>query len=106
MRLHREADMEGIDEKGLDKTIIVVLILSKGAKARRRILRALLPESKSCSQIARGVKLNWRTVNWHLQVLIKENLVRSISFGQRKFYELTPRGKEAAEFFKNRKKVD
>jgi len=62
LRLNREADREGIDEKSLDKTIVVVLLLSKGAKARRRILRALLPESKSCSQIAREVKLNWRTV--------------------------------------------
>lgn len=104
MALRRDADNQGIAEKSLEKAIRIALFLSRGAKARRKILQSLLIDSKSCNQIARAVKLNWRTVNWHLQVLMKENLVRSISFGQRNFYELTPKGKEAVISFKNKDK--
>ena len=104
MRLHEGIDMKRIDKNGWENAISVALLRSKGAESRRKILEALLPESESCNQIARETKLNWRTVKWHLQVLQEVNLVKSIGFGQRKYYQLTLKGEEVIEFFKNRGK--
>jgi predicted transcriptional regulator len=79
---------------GQENEFSVLLSLSRGAESRRKILKALLSNSKNCSQIAREVKLNWRTVNRHLQILIKENMVKKLDFGERKYYKMTSKGQE------------
>ncbi len=80
----------------------VLLNHSIGAASRKKIMKTLLIKTKNCSEIAREVKLNWRTSYRHLQILEKENLVRSIDFGQRKFYRLTLKGEEAIGSIKNK----
>lgn len=95
--------MKRVDKNCWDNVISVVLLLSKGAESRRKILEVLLYGSKSCNQIAKETKLNWRTVNWHLQVLMEENLIDSGGFGQRRFYRLTKKGEKALEYFQSKR---
>jgi len=73
---------------------LVLLGLSRGAESRKKILKALLFNPKNCSQIAREVKLDWWTVQKHLRVLMKDNIVVSLDFGRIKFYKLTIKGEE------------
>ena len=80
----------------------VLLDSSKGANSRKKILRTLLLGSKSCNQIAIKLKLNWRTAYRHLQILEEKNLVRSLGFGQRKFYKLTLKGEEVIGSIKSK----
>lgn len=82
-----------------ESDFFMLLNLSKGAESRKRILSTLLSGSKNCCQIARELQLNWRTVNRHLLILLKANLIRRIVFGQRIFFKLTPKGEEAIRFF-------
>lgn len=83
-----------LNEVDRGERIQLLLILSRGAKSRRNILKTLLSGSNNCNQIAIKLGLNWRTTYRHLQILEKENLVKSFGFGQRKFYKLTQKGEE------------
>jgi predicted transcriptional regulator len=65
---------------------------SRGAESRKKILKSLFLNAKNCSQISKEIKLNWRTVDRHLNLLLEESLVRSRTIGSRKFYKLTPLG--------------
>jgi predicted transcriptional regulator len=65
---------------------------SRGAESRKKILKSLSLNAKNCSQISKEIRLNWRTVNRHLNLLLDESLIRSASIGSRKFYKLTPLG--------------
>jgi predicted transcriptional regulator len=87
-----------------ERNFYLLLSLSRGAESRRRILKALLSEAKNCSQIAKELKLNWRTVNRHLQILTKENMIKISGFGQRDFYKLTSTGEEAIEIINKKMK--
>jgi predicted transcriptional regulator len=73
----------------------VLLDSSRGADSRKKVLESLFWSAKNCSQISKEIGLNWRTVNRHLELLVKEGLVKSVSIGCRKFYKLTPRGEES-----------
>lgn len=86
-----------IELKEVDRgeRIQLLLILSRGAKSRRNILKTLLFKPKNCNQIAEELELDWWTVQKHLQFLMSENLIKSLDFGRRKLYKLTPKGREA-----------
>jgi len=86
--------MNRIDKISKESDFYLLLSLSRGANSRKKILKTLLSCSKSCNQIAVALGLNWRTAYRHLQILEKENLVKSFGFGQRKFYKLTKKGEE------------
>lgn len=58
-------------------------------------MKSLLCQPKNCSQIAQDVKLDWWTVQRHLQRLMKERMVKNSSFGNIKYYRLSHNGKEA-----------
>ena len=77
-----------------NERIQILLMLSRGAKSRRNIMKSLLCQPKNCSQIARDVKLDWWTVQRHLQLLMKERMVKNSSFGNLKYYRLSHNGKE------------
>ncbi len=100
MHLISGQERNELEKKSFERVIALALLRSRGAKSRRRVLITLLSDSKSCSQIAKELHLNWRTVNWHLQVLVKENYVKTVNFGQRKYFELTQKGKDSVDFFK------
>ncbi|MCW4005967.1 MAG: helix-turn-helix domain-containing protein [Candidatus Bathyarchaeota archaeon] len=76
--------------------VLVLFRLSRGAKSRKRILKSLVCTPKNCSQIAKDVGLDWWTVQKHLRYLLKENIVKSLSFGNSKFYQLTQKGVDAS----------
>lgn len=86
--------MNRADKNRCENEILILLVLSRGAESRKKILKALLHSSKNCSQIAREVGLDWWTVQKHLCRLMKKNIVNSSDFGNSKFYRLTPKGEE------------
>ena len=84
--------MNRADRISNDSDLRLLLSLSRGANSRKKILKTLLHGSCNCNQITTKLGLNWRTTYRHLQILEKANLVKSFSFGQRKFYKLTQKG--------------
>ncbi|WNZ29200.1 MAG: winged helix-turn-helix transcriptional regulator [Candidatus Bathyarchaeota archaeon] len=81
-------------ENDENERIQILLTLSRGAKSRRNIMKSLHCQPKNCSQIARDVKLDWWTVQRHLQRLMKDRMVKNSSFGNIKYYRLSHNGKE------------
>ncbi|MCW4019433.1 MAG: hypothetical protein NWF00_12280 [Candidatus Bathyarchaeota archaeon] len=79
--------------------ILVLLSLTKGANSRKNILITLLSGPKNCNRIAKDVRLNWWTVQKHLHRLKKENLVKSLDFGDSKFYSLSTKGEAIIRTF-------
>jgi predicted transcriptional regulator len=77
----------------------VLLNSSRGAASRKKILNALLLGTKNCRQTAKAVGLNWHTTNRHLQILLKEGLVKRTGFGQKNFFKVTQRGVDAMKSF-------
>ncbi|PVX24234.1 MAG: hypothetical protein CW716_10530 [Candidatus Bathyarchaeum sp.] len=75
----------------------LLLSRSRGANSRKKILKTLLLGTCNCNQITTKLGLNWRTTYHHLQLLEKANLIKSINFGQRKFYKLTQKGEVIAQ---------
>lgn len=75
--------------------IQVLLIFSRGSKSRRKIMDVLGHNPKNCNQIAKETRLDWWTVQKHIQQLLREKLVKKLSFGQRTFYSITDEGKQA-----------
>jgi predicted transcriptional regulator len=86
--------MKRIGKNSCENELSILLLLSRGAVSRKKILEALLYGSKNCSQIARDVELDWWTVQRHLRLLLKEHMVESSAFGNSKYYRLTQKGKE------------
>jgi predicted transcriptional regulator len=78
-----------------EKRARLLLLFSRGAKSRRSILETLCIKPKNCNQIARETGLGWWTVQKHLQRMMSEKLVKSVDFGQIKFYDMTSEGEEA-----------
>ena len=74
-----------------ETAVLILLTLSRGAESRKKILIALLPGPKNCNQLSRETGLDWWTVKKHLLSLMKENLIKSSTFGSAKFYELSLR---------------
>ena len=86
-----------LDRISNENDLRLLLSLSRGANSRNKILKTLLNGSCNCNQITAKLGLNWRTTYRHLQILEKANLVKSFSFGQRKFYKLTQKGEAVAQ---------
>ena len=80
---------------GFETAVLVLLTLSRGAESRKKILLTLLSGPKNCRQISQKIGLDWWTVQKHLRLLLKENIVNSSDFGNSKFYKLTPKGEAA-----------
>jgi predicted transcriptional regulator len=74
---------------------LVLLSLSRGAESRRKILTMLSLGPQNCNQIANELDLDWWSVQKHLNLLLKANLVKSIGFGRIRFYKLTANGEDA-----------
>ncbi|NLF89098.1 winged helix-turn-helix transcriptional regulator [Candidatus Bathyarchaeota archaeon] len=82
------------EKSSYEAAVLVLLSLSKGAKSRKNILTALLSGPKNCAQIAKELSLDWWTVQKHIQVLYRENMVVHLDFGRIKFYKLTAKSEE------------
>jgi len=73
----------------------VLLELTKGGQARKKILEILQFRPRNCNQVAHQLGSDWWTVHKHLRHLIRTGLVSTIDFGRIKFYKLTPKGESA-----------
>jgi predicted ArsR family transcriptional regulator len=82
----------------LNSEVGLLLVLSKGAATRKKILEKLLFKPRNCNQVAVELGLDWWTVQKHLELLAKEALVRSLNLGRMKFYKITRKGELALKF--------
>ena len=77
---------------GLDQDSFRLLLQMKGSQTRTTILKALLTP-RDRFQLAKDLDLDWATVDYHVQILLKHSLItEKIAFGNVKFYELTLTG--------------
>jgi predicted transcriptional regulator len=77
---------------GLDQGLFRLLLQMKGGETRTTILRELLIP-KDRLQLAKDLCLNWTTIDYHVQVLLKHGLVQEkTAYGNVKLYELTSTG--------------
>ncbi len=78
--------------RGLDQGLFKLLLQMKGGETRTTILKSLLTP-KDRFQLARDLELDWTTIDYHVQVLLKYGLVQEkTAYGNVKLYELTPVG--------------
>lgn len=79
---------------GLDKEVFRIVMKMKGSQARISILGSLLvPRDRF--QLAKELNLDWTTVDHHVRVLLKYELIQEHSaYGNVKIYELTGIGKK------------
>jgi hypothetical protein len=82
-------------DKSLRPTILVLLVFSKGAKSRKKIMVELRTSPKNCNQLSEITGLAWWTIKKHLIQLQKENLISELSFGNSKYFTLTCTGLDA-----------
>ena len=94
-----------MSEKNLKPAILVLLIFSKGAKSRKKILGELHISPKNCNQLAQLTGLGWWTVKKHLIQLHKENLISESPFGNSKYFVLTCTGLDVIESIERNVKV-
>lgn len=80
--------------------VFVLLLFSRGGESRLKILSALNPP-KNYNEIAKETEHEWWTAQRHLQVLLKENLIKKYDFGRIKFYSITTKGQEAIKAIEN-----
>ncbi len=76
------------EKRTLNDVINVLLIFSKGAAMRRKIIKILMCGPKNCNQIAKCLKVNWWTIQKHLQRLEKAGIIKGINVGRVQYYSL------------------
>jgi predicted transcriptional regulator len=82
----------------LDKETSLLLLFSKGAETRKRILRTLLDAQKNCNQIRKELRIDWWSVQKHLRRLQNAGLVEDVSLGRILYYKMTSKGENVLRF--------
>ena len=72
-----------------------LLVHGPGARTRLRILEALSGGKMNCNQVARALGISWWSAQRHLERLLEAGLIRTVAFGRRTLYALTPKGLSA-----------
>lgn len=85
-------EIQTLGKDDFEADFIFLLSAPRGSNSKKKILMALAQGPKSCNQLAKVLRLNWRTVYRHLQILEQKALVLTFSFGERKFYKLSLKG--------------
>ena len=77
---------------GIDKDLFKLLTQMKGSTTRTLLLKSLsVPKDRS--QLAKDLSLDWSTIDYQIEVLLKHKLVTEKSnYGQVRVYELSPLG--------------
>lgn len=71
----------------------LLLQATKGKMTRVKILQALQDGSKNCNQLSQYLKLNWKSIRYHLKILGEADLIDVTRLFQRTaFYRLTEFG--------------
>jgi predicted transcriptional regulator len=93
--------VDSADKPALETPVLFLLIYSKGAISRRKILTSLLSCPKNCNQLSKEAKLEWWSIKKHLEYLCQEKLIKVHQCGRMKIYEITSKGKDAIETCNN-----
>jgi DNA-binding transcriptional ArsR family regulator len=79
---------------GLDQGLFRLLLQMKGSATRTTILKSLLTP-KDRLQLAKDLDLDWTTIDYHIQVLLKHGLIEeNTAYGNVRLYELTKTGSD------------
>jgi DNA-binding transcriptional ArsR family regulator len=65
-----------IKDNELKRSLFWLLIASRGGDTRIRILGLILNDPLNKNELSKSLGLNYRTVTHHLNVLIKNNIIR------------------------------
>ncbi|MDG6907039.1 MAG: hypothetical protein JRN20_14800 [Nitrososphaerota archaeon] len=77
---------------GIDKDLFRLLTQMRGSSTRTLLLKSLLIP-KDRSQLAKDLSLDWSTIDYQIEVLLKHKLIsEKSSYGQVKVYELSSLG--------------
>lgn len=89
--------------RGYDYEVFNLLAKMGGSDTRIKILRSLyLPKNRL--QLAKELEMHWKSIDSHIDVLIKYGLVKEIiNFGTSTYLLITDKGKEALELIDNGK---
>ncbi|WP_292000014.1 winged helix-turn-helix domain-containing protein [Caldivirga sp.] len=81
------------DYKDVRRLLVWLLYASRGGETRLRILTLLKQNGQlNASQLARALKVNYRTVTYHLDILEAHNLIERIQTSHGIYYRLSSAG--------------
>ena len=67
--------LSSYDDSSIDHEILWILVGSKGGQTRARILKILSEKPMNANQLAETLELNYHTITYNIDVLIKNRLV-------------------------------
>ena len=79
----------------LPEAALDLLTHGPGARTRIRILEVLSKGKMNCNQVAKAVGVSWWSAQRQLERLLEAGLVRTVAFGRRTLYAITPTGLSA-----------
>jgi len=85
----------GWPEVELPEEALDLLTHGPGARTRIRILEVLSKGKMNCNQVAKAVGVSWWSAQKQLERLLEAGLVRTVAFGRRVLYAITPTGLSA-----------
>lgn len=69
-----------------DKELLNILIGETGGKTRMRILDAILIMPRNANQLSKQLKLDYKTITYHLNIICKHKYATKETFGKITFY--------------------
>ena len=72
--------------ESLWKVAVWLLLASKGGRTRVRILKSLMKKPGNIYEISRRLGLNYRTVKYHLDLMLDHGLVEKVGNGYGSIY--------------------
>lgn len=67
--------LSSYDDSSIDHEILWILVGSKGGQTRARILEILSEKPMNAHQLAETLELNYHTITYNINVLIKNRLI-------------------------------
>jgi len=67
--------LSSYDDPSIDHEILWILVGSKGGQTRARILKILSEKPMNAHQLAETLELNYHTITYNVNVLIKNRLI-------------------------------
>jgi len=89
-----------------DHDMFKLLVRMKGGKTRVNLLESL-EKPKNKLQLAKELKMDWKSVDRHIEILLKHHLItKSDAIGNVNYYSLTANGREILELLDELSNVD
>ncbi len=94
------------NSSGFTQDSFDLLVKMKGGPTRLKLLNAL-GTPKDRSQLAQELRMDWKAIDRHIQLLTKYNFIREdAAFGAIKLYTLTIEGEKLLRLIKDLSDVD